>query len=91
MKNSEIKVGGIYNARVSGKLVTVRVDAILEAFNTGVDTSSGSRFSFTVYEVTNLDTGREITFRSATKFLDLVCWQSDEYGNPNDNPFHHLL
>ena len=62
MKKNEIKVGGHYRAEVNGKLVTVRVDAIEER---GAGTSRNSRPS---YQVTNLSTGRKLTFRSAAKF-----------------------
>ena len=52
MKKSEIKVGGLYLAKVAGSVTTVRVDA-----------TRGSG-----YNVTNLRTGRKTTFRSAAKF-----------------------
>ena len=61
MKKNEIKVGGLYLAKVSGKITTVRVDAIRK----GGFTSGGSQ---TAYDVTNLKTGRKTTFRSAAKF-----------------------
>lgn len=61
MLKREIKVGGRYGARVSGKFVSVRVDAIRETFTSR---ASGA----TVYDVTNLSTGRKLTFRSAQKF-----------------------
>lgn len=61
MKKNEIVVGGLYNARISGNFVTVRVDAIRETFDHR-DKSS------TVFDVTNLKTGRKVTFRSAMKF-----------------------
>ncbi len=57
MRKSEIKVGGHYRAKVSGKLTTVRVERIGEAYN-----------GRTRYDVTNLTTGRNIMFRSAAKF-----------------------
>lgn len=60
MKKAEIKVGGLYKAKVSGNIVTVRVDRINErdGFNAGKAT----------FDVTNLTTGRKTTFRSAAKF-----------------------
>lgn len=61
MKKAEIKLGGLYSAWVSGNYVTVRVDAIRER-----DDYKGR--SVTVYDVTNLRTGRKTTFRSAAKF-----------------------
>lgn len=65
MKKDEIKVGGHYVAKVSGKLTTVRVDAIREtsAANYSWRTNNGFR-----YDVTNLKTGRKTTFKSAAKF-----------------------
>lgn len=64
MKAKEIKKGGLYTAKVSGKLVTVRVDEIR--------VRSGFKKDTTVYDVTNLSTGRKTTFRSAMKFRSEV-------------------
>jgi hypothetical protein len=58
MKKHKIKVGGLYLAKVSKRLVTVRVGRIAPA-----PVGSGDR-----YYVTNLTTGRQIMFRSAAKF-----------------------
>lgn len=55
MKKAEIKVGGHYTAKVSGKLTTVRVDKI-------------DATAMDPYRVTNLATGRKVAFRSAMKF-----------------------
>jgi len=63
MKKKDVKIGGHYLAKVSGKLVTVRVDAIRET-TVGVRTPRLN----TVYDVTNLTTGRKTVFRSAQKF-----------------------
>lgn len=63
MKKNEIKVGGLYRARVSGNSTTVRVDAIRPVTQYG----SGDR-NVVLYDVTNLATGRRTTFRSAAKF-----------------------
>lgn len=60
MKQAEIKVGHQYQAKVSGKIVVVRVDAIRETTRFGKDVM--------VYDVTNLCTGRALTFKSAAKF-----------------------
>lgn len=70
MKAKEIKVGGRYTAKVSGKLTTVRVDAIREITRMSGTNYDGSRKyrDAVVYDVTNLSTGRRTTFRSATKF-----------------------
>ena len=62
MKKTEIKVGSFYRARVSGVYVTVRVNEIsttycYQDFKAGTD-----------YHVTNLLTGRKLTFQSARKF-----------------------
>ncbi len=65
MKKAEIKVGGLYTVKVSGKLTTVRVDAIRE---TGSYRAHQPHTPTTLYDVTNLTTGRKTTFRSATKF-----------------------
>ena len=58
MKKSEIAIGHHYFAKVHGKLVIVRVDAIQ-------DTGLSGKIA---YDVTNLSTGRRTTFRSAAKF-----------------------
>ena len=63
MKAKDIVVGGKYVAKVSGKLVTVRVDAIRTR-----QSGFGQRPATDVYDVTNLTTGRKTTFRSAAKF-----------------------
>lgn len=60
MKKAEIKVGGLYTARVSGRHVTVRVDAI--------DSVRSCEREMTYYRVTNMSTGRKTTFYSAAKF-----------------------
>jgi hypothetical protein len=62
MKKSEIVVGGLYIAKVSNKLVTVRVDSI------DVSTAWHEDKERTFYRITNLATGRKTTFRSAAKF-----------------------
>ncbi len=67
MKKSRIKVGGKYRARVSGNLVTVRVDEIEEKrFPDGFDFGGNPKpYNITIwYRVTNLDTGRKIWFHS---------------------------
>lgn len=61
MKKNEIKVGGKYKAKVSGNLVTVRVDSIRSS-------AYGEGKRNDLYDVTNLATGRKTTFRSAAKF-----------------------
>ena len=63
MKKADIKVGGHYRAKVNGRLTTVRVDAISDS--SWAATGHGS----VSYDVTNLTTGRQTTFRSAQKFV----------------------
>ena len=53
MKTSEVKVGGVYLAKVSDNLVPVRITSM---------TSKGQ------YIVLNLKTNRTTTFRTAAKF-----------------------
>lgn len=66
MKANEIKVGCLYTAKVSGKMTTVRVDAVRETYAFGrTEWDSNAR---KCYDVTNLATGRKTTFRSAAKF-----------------------
>lgn len=64
MKKSEIRVGGVYLAKVSDKITRVRVDQIREC--------GGFDKSRQMYDVTNLTTGRKTTFRSAAKFRSEV-------------------
>lgn len=73
MRKNEIEVGGIYIAKVNNVLTTVRVDAVRE--------SAGK----TVYDVTNLKTGRTTLFRSAAKFRaeeDVVKRADRELNSP---------
>lgn len=72
MKKAEIKVGGLYLAKISGKMVTVRVDRIRPRYEADHDTVA--------YEVTNLSTGRKVTFRSAAKF------RGETHPEPKPNP-----
>lgn len=62
MLKAQIKVGGFYKAKVSDKIVTVRVDSITEREGTKLAKAT------TVYGVTNMTTGRTTVFRSAAKF-----------------------
>lgn len=64
MKKSEIKQGGVYKAVVSNILCDVRVD--------GIHKASYRDKSITRYDVTNLRTGRKLTFNSAAKFRSEV-------------------
>ena len=65
MKKIEIRVGGLYLAKVSGRLVTVRVESIQEVY--AYNSRLGTR-----YGITNLLTGRMTAFRSAAKFRTAV-------------------
>ncbi len=62
MKKADIYIGQLYGAKVSGEIVTVRVDKIR------LRDRPFSNIRMTVYDVTNLDTGRTLTFRSAARF-----------------------
>ena len=68
MLKKDIIVGGFYLAKVSNKVVPVRVDRIRQQ-------EYGK--AVTIYDVTNMRTKRTTTFRSATKFR---C-SCDEQGN----------
>lgn len=61
MTKDQVTVGGEYLAMVSDKLVTVRVDRIYSA-------NRFNKKDSTCYDVTNLSTGRKLTFKSAGKF-----------------------
>lgn len=77
MKMNEIRVGGLYRAKVSGVIATVRVDRIDDTRTTGP------------YHITNLRTGRRTTFRTAAKFLvevrDKVCPQCKQHVPVGEN------
>ncbi len=60
MRKNEIKVGGLYEAKVSDVLTVVRVDSIKSARH-GIAPGTN-------YSVTNLRTKRTTVFRSAAKF-----------------------
>ena len=77
MKRSEIHVGGHYTARISGKTVTVLVDAI-RVYNPSFGGGSYLRTpnEQARYDVTNLATGRRTTFRSAQKFRRAVTQEA---------------
>lgn len=69
MKAAEIVKGSLYQAKVNGKLTTVRVDDIVKRPGYKSRTSSHHIKSATVYEVTNLASGRALLFRSAQRFI----------------------
>ena len=69
MKNSEVEVGCVYRAKVSGKFTDVRVDEINISPARVVAGRYGSfkvrkRFSIAA---TNLSTGRQVSFKSGAK------------------------
>lgn len=68
MKRSEIKVGGIYKAKVSNKIVDVRVDEIQSTVKPMRNSGRYITVPTLLYQVTNLSTGRKTTFKSASKF-----------------------
>ena len=77
MKKNEIEVGGRYLARVSGRLVTVRVD------------SFGESLGKMVYDVTNLSTGRKLRFDPAKE--EFVGDElANRYANPPMRAPWHL-
>lgn len=76
MRKNEIRVGGLYLAKISNNIVTVRVDSIREAEPTQFKRAE------TVYGVTNLKTGRKVTFRSAAKFRAEVKPQEPKATTP---------
>ena len=73
MKQSEIKVGKHYRAKVSNRLTTVRVDEI--GWTERARPGYGRSFQF--YRCTNLTTGRTVTFKSAMKFRAEVVMSAD--------------
>lgn len=82
MKKTEIELGGVYLARVSSKITRVRVDAIRTVTKQSRNYLGNPSYrDSTVYDVTNLATGRQITFRSATKFRGKA---KPDLANPTD-------
>lgn len=72
MKAHEIKTGGYYTAKVSGQLVTVRVDTIgtRDKYRRGRDGKLPIIHTVTAYHVTNMRTGRPLVFKSAQRFRE---------------------
>jgi hypothetical protein len=60
MKQAEIVVGGLYRARISGNLVTVRVDEAIEPGYRGKTFTARSRCG-----CTNLKTGKKLRLTAA--------------------------
>lgn len=81
MKKSEIEVGGVYEARISGNVVRVRVDEIRQRMYGRFVRNVYKRYhDRTLFDVTNLKTGRKATFRSAAKFRSKIMLRSDLIG-----------
>ena len=70
MKASEITLGGVYVAKVTGKLAKVRVENIVEHLSRGCAQMH--------YRCVNLATGRPVTVKSCQRFLsqDVACQSS---------------
>lgn len=69
MKKSEIKVNGLYKAKVANKVVTVKVLEIIDRDAIRNPTTNRIyRKGGTSYRVLNAITNRETTFRSASRF-----------------------
>jgi len=62
MKATELRINEVYLAKVSGRIVPVRLDRI----QLRIHHSSGR--AYREYHVTNLRTGRKLTFRSPQRF-----------------------
>ena len=59
MKTKDVKIGGLYEAKVSGKIQVVRITAMREAFSLDGRRSLGMRF-----DAVNVATGRAVFIRS---------------------------
>ncbi len=68
MLAKDIKIGGLYKAKVSDKLTTVRVVGIRVVRGYSSRIGGRGRADKTVYDVVNLATGRQTIFRAASKF-----------------------
>jgi len=66
MRKGDVTVGGVYRSTVSGRAVSVRVDRVTDRWD------PLSRTVRTRYEVTNLRTGRRLTFRSAQRLRPVL-------------------
>lgn len=64
MKTNEIRIGGVYLAKVSGAVQRVRVDEIFEHW-THRGNASTSRYA---WRCTNIATGRRIVVKSSQRF-----------------------
>lgn len=71
MKKSDIKVGGIYEAKIFGGVTIVKVNTI-EEYEGRSSKAFNGRIKLTEYHCTNMETGRRVVLRSATKFVKEV-------------------
>lgn len=69
MKLSEVQIGGRYTAKVSGRVVTVRVTQIKQVPPVSWSARSAWR---TLIEAVNESTGRQITIRSPQRLRAAV-------------------
>jgi hypothetical protein len=75
MKKSDVRIGSTYAAKVSDRLVPVRIDR--ENYYSG-------------WDATNLRTGRQVRIRSAQRLQFEVSETSDgRYAPINDSPRRH--
>jgi hypothetical protein len=72
MKQNEIQIDKLYVAKVNGKLTKVKVNTIRVHAKTAYSQSR------TIYDVTNIKTGRSTSFRSASKFRALARGESPD-------------
>ena len=69
MKTKDIQTDKVYRAKVSGRVVKVKVLAIRTATKYKRDSFNNLvAVPYTVFDVENLATGREIIFYSARRF-----------------------
>lgn len=61
MKKAEVVVGEVYAAKVSGRVVPVRIEEEVERYSTTAKRRK------TTWRATNLKTEREVTIKSAAK------------------------
>ena len=67
MKRSDIEIGGRYTAKVSGRLVTVRIDCDL-----GTAMGFGKCERHQGYDAVNLSTGKTVGIKTAARLRGKV-------------------
>lgn len=65
-RQSEVEIGHVWSAKISGRLVHVRVDKVHKPDNWSGPYSHNTRYK-TKYSLTNLKTGRKVGPYAATK------------------------